>query len=358
LAEAEKYANGVTSERKRLGDLFARYAETTRIEWVMAQEIAGGKFSVLDAVRYFEENELFEQNSSLTEAIKMFLDDKYNDGITPQSWAVLKSTTTRFAKKHPDASLRAITMRDCKNWLYAGGWHTHTRNAYLLALKNFFNWCKFEGLVSVSPCASIRKFRETLTEIEESENRKSILTVDECRLLLDKAVNDPERIKMVPRLALLLFAGLRPVREAAAMTWENNILMDERLVFVAKSRAKDRQDRYIKMSDCLYAWMKFCEELKLPMSIPNWRGHLVKLREDCDLTDCWPKDTTRHTFASYHLVEYGEEATKNAMGHGDFTMLFQNYRKLVKPDEAKEFFKILPDSVNKVLDSPNPNGTY
>jgi integrase len=122
--------------------------------------------------------------------------------------------------------------------------------------------------------------------------------------------------------------------------------MDERLVFVAKSRAKDRQDRYIKMSDCLYVWMKFCEELKLPMSIPNWRKHLVELREDCGLMDCWPKDTTRHTFASYHLVEYGEEATKAAMGHGDFSMLFQNYRKLVKPDEAKEFFKILPASVN------------
>jgi hypothetical protein len=53
----------------------------------------------------------------------------------------------------------------------------------------------------------------------------------------------------------------------------------------------------------------------------------------------------RHSFASYHLALFGAEKTIAAMGHGDYTMLFQHYRALVTKAEAERFFGLISDSV-------------
>lgn len=56
----------------------------------------------------------------------------------------------------------------------------------------------------------------------------------------------------------------------------------------------------------------------------------------------WSQDCLRHTFASHYLPVFGAEKTIAALGHGDYDMLFSHYRKLVKPDEAKAFWKLTP----------------
>jgi integrase len=61
--------------------------------------------------------------------------------------------------------------------------------------------------------------------------------------------------------------------------------------------------------------------------------------------DPWPHNALRHGFASYH---YGKHKNANLlaaeMGHCDTKLIFEEYRSLVKPKDAKAYWEIRPES--------------
>ena len=60
------------------------------------------------------------------------------------------------------------------------------------------------------------------------------------------------------------------------------------------------------------------------------------------ITD-WPDNALRHSFASYHLAHFKDAAALALeMGHTDSGMIFNHYRQLVKPKEARRYWKIKP----------------
>ena len=64
---------------------------------------------------------------------------------------------------------------------------------------------------------------------------------------------------------------------------------------------------------------------------------------DPSLLKPWPQNAARHSFASYGLAAE-QDAPKIALelGHSDTAIVFQHYRQLVKPAEAKMFWSIRP----------------
>ena len=59
----------------------------------------------------------------------------------------------------------------------------------------------------------------------------------------------------------------------------------------------------------------------------------------------WPHNVTRHTWASYHLAQFGSAArTAIQAGHTE-TVLFRHYRELVTPEAAREFWSIRPENL-------------
>jgi integrase len=192
-----------------------------------------------------------------------------------------------------------------------------------------------------NPAARIKKFKSTPEEErrkeEDEENLRTILLTDKVRLLLDTTKRDDPAL--LPYIAILFFAGLRPEREAAGVRWQD-VLFDDGLLHVRSRKAKDRQARYIPMPDNLVAWLKLGGDLPTPNLRPRWE----EARKKCELfgPNAWPHDAARHTFASNYLALHGAQATIEALGHGDYTMLFQHYRSLVKPDDAKGYFELYP----------------
>ena len=57
----------------------------------------------------------------------------------------------------------------------------------------------------------------------------------------------------------------------------------------------------------------------------------------------WPPNALRHSFASYHLAHH-QDAAKTALqlGHTESRTLFAHYRELVKPADAKLYWRIFP----------------
>jgi integrase len=53
----------------------------------------------------------------------------------------------------------------------------------------------------------------------------------------------------------------------------------------------------------------------------------------------------RHSAASYHLAAHRNESLTQAMlGHESGKMLFSNYRELVKPKDAAQYWQIMPSA--------------
>ena len=345
---AEKAASDLERDKRKHGDMFARYPESTRIEWVMAHELAvEGGFSVLDAVKMYTHQDGEANDSGITvgKAVRDFLREK-KATIKERSMRALSSTMERFAEPKWNDPLESVARSDVMDFLSNGAgrdgkpWSARTKNGYLTDLKNFFNWCCFEGHLKESPAARVRKFRASDEELASKEDSKHILTVDEVRQVMSYLQdNCPD---MVARAALLFFAGLRPDREAATITWDE-ILFDEELVWVRGSRAKDRQNRYIKMSDNLNEWLRWGMDNGSELPVTNWDKRWYKMKGDLGLKgEEWPHDATRHSFASYNLALQGEQETQKALGHGTFDMLFQHYRTLVKESEAACYFDVRP----------------
>jgi hypothetical protein len=57
----------------------------------------------------------------------------------------------------------------------------------------------------------------------------------------------------------------------------------------------------------------------------------------------WPNSVLRRSFASYHLARY-QDASRLAldMGHVSPHMIFSNYREIVTPEEAEQYWQIFP----------------
>jgi len=119
--------------------------------------------------------------------------------------------------------------------------------------------------------------------------------------------------------------------------------MEARLIEVTAAKAKTRQRRHVAMSDNLYAWLQTITKRTGPVITAEVR--IDRFAEERAGFEAWPKNALRHSFASYHLAHH-KDAAKTAleMGHNSQKLLFTNYRELVKPSQAAEFWKIAPAS--------------
>ena len=60
----------------------------------------------------------------------------------------------------------------------------------------------------------------------------------------------------------------------------------------------------------------------------------------------YAQNAARHSFASYHVASH-QDGTKTAhmLGHPDPQLLYSNYRKLVRREDATRYWNIVPKSV-------------
>ncbi len=144
-------------------------------------------------------------------------------------------------------------------------------------------------------------------------------------------------------VAIGLFAGLRPA-EIGRLTWDE-IDLEAKLIEVTAKKSKTRKRRHVTISDNLLAWLlkvkNRCGAVAPKGDIDDWLTPLAKTVG----IDPWPHDALRHSFASYHLAYHNNAAlTQAQLGHDNQDMLFRNYRELVKPAQAAEYWKIAPAS--------------
>ena len=160
-----------------------------------------------------------------------------------------------------------------------------------------------------------------------------IMTVGQCAAML-RACRDRAEVRAV---ALLMFGGVRPDApdgELGRLQWED-VHADH--IDIAPEVSKTGTDRHIPITPRLARLLRGhpAEGSVVPA---NWHRRIQTIRRAAGIAG--DQDIARHTFASNYLVAFGEDATKSAMGHtANSATLFRHYRRAVKPDAAKKYFR-------------------
>jgi len=294
---------------------------------------------------------------TLGEAYEQYLTERKALRLSPEHLGGIRTIVGRFVKPRAAQFVTQITRQDIVTFLQP--YADETFNSYRRYLSSFFAWCLSLHFHDENPVATVEAIDRR--RFASHDRPPGVLHYDDCKALLKAALDtDPGVLRY---LAVGLLAGLRPEREAAGLSPAD--ITDK--IHVRAKTAKDRQQRYVEILPALTEW------LALPLPAPeqgprafdypikNLRKRLDAIRVAAGLIkfepdkpkhgrmkrakiieNRWPKDGLRHTFASAYYALYGAEKTIAALGHGDYDMLFQHYRRLMSREEAEKILSITP----------------
>ena len=152
---------------------------------------------------------------------------------------------------------------------------------------------------------------------------------------------------MLPFIAIGLFAGLR-TREIAVLDWKD-VSITEKAITVQAAKTKTRARRIVEMSENLAAWLIPYSAEAGPVTPEKYRTRFEEVRKAAGIVP-WPRNSMRHSAASYHLASHRNEMLTQAMlGHESGKMLIQHYREMVRPQSATAYWQIMPTAAENVI---------
>lgn len=274
----------------------------------------------------------------------------------PRTVYELKNRLAPFVEEFGKIPVASITTPDADAWLTA---HTRkltprTRGAYRRVLHRLFSFAVKRQYREGNPVAAI-------DAPHAGETQPEILTPAQVRKLLDTAAmpglhkDESEqaatiRRALVPWLAIGFFAGLRTA-ELDGLDWRS-IDLKQRTIRVDAATAKKRRTRYVKIEPNLLSWLAPYQQGEGRVFYS--RRALRTVQELAKVSI--PHNGARHSFGSYHLAAF-EDAGRTAaqMGHaGDTATLFNHYRALVRPADARAYWKVrpTPQDTGRVIEFP------
>lgn len=358
---ADTEAETMRGQQKRSGEVWFAMSAERRDEFVrLIQDAERDGFSVRAAIDFYRSRRDIERrNVKLGDAWAKFMQEKEAELISPKSKKALKSNVGRFVKGRELTLLRSITREDLTTYLRRPEWGPRTFNTYLISLSTFFLWCVKVEYIEKAPTETIDPIDEK--RLPDLDVAPVIIGLDQSEALLRATLQtDPGLTRFV---ALCLFAGLRPEREAPKVL-QGDVFNG--FIRVRGLNAKDRQRRDVEVHPTLQAWL----DLGGDVNAKNLRKRFERVREAAGLVRIeratgkgktrrlvdgkfrkkivntgWAQDCLRHTFASnWHAIN-GAERTIKQLGHGDYDMLFGHYLNLLTRDSAEAFWKLTPDYV-------------
>tara|TARA_R100000808_G_scaffold15629_1_gene35970 strand:- start:312 stop:1547 length:1236 start_codon:yes stop_codon:yes gene_type:complete len=352
--DAEVELSRLLQRRREEGNAFATYTDAERFEMVAAFERAKTMHTTLpralDAMLLAEQERARRQEplgrydrkgEEGFGAVQECIEEKIGRNYRKRSIQSLASTLNRFSLAHPNIMVGDLTRQIIFNWLARGkkangeAWKSKTKNGYLTDLATFCSWAVKRGLLVGNPAEDVDDFLMTPEEERELDERVEVIRPDQLATLMRAAFRQDKGVARL--LSIIYFGGLRTEREAGMMEEEHIGAK----IHVPRRLAKDRQERVFTPHPTLAAWLKATGEERLPLS--NQDKRVKAVIKAARLTGKIPRNAGRHSFASYHLVLAGKQATLDVLGHASDQMLFSNYRSVVSVEEAENYFKIRPE---------------
>lgn len=240
-----------------------------------------------------------------------------------------------FVRLYETKNAHEVSKADVQAWLVGNGWSAKTQRGYLGDVRTMFEWGKSEGAISINPAESVRVTkREDAPEI-------GTLNVWQCRRLLRTCLL-PEHRDLLGFVAVGMFAGVR--RAEIERSPVSAIDVRHGTVVVGSGSAKTRTRRVVDLPPVALEWLKIWMEGTPKQIVPkNFVKRWDRARRAAGLVPGWPVNALRHTFASMHYAQHQNETLLRAqLGHESEEILFQSYRALKTPREARLFYATRP----------------
>ena len=264
------------------------------------------------------------QPRTLRQACDELIVAKAAKGVRDRYLVQLRLTMVDLCRRlGADRPIAQIQASDLEGWLLRPEWGTAARRSYLIDARTLWSLAMARGYVHRNPALAVEMPRPELrppaihtpAQVRQVLEAARAIDADVCRLL-----------------AVQYFAGLRPA-EASRIS-DADILPDH--VQVAGHHAKTRQRRLVTIHPALRAWLAIGGHLPVTNRVRRY----YRVRESAGVP--WAHDVTRHSFVTYHLAHW-RSASQTALeaGHTE-VVLFRHYREVVTPDQAAEFWAVLP----------------
>lgn len=344
--EAEAHAGEIKVQHQHAGGEWLALTPAQRNELIQVnQEVLALGTTIRQLVEMYKTDARLKlPQKTVSKEYTDFMEEKERARISNRTKKALKSNVGRFVDKYGTRQLRSIDRADALDFLKPYEKSPRTWNSYLTSLKTFFRYSVTLGHLAQSPLATISKIDER--RMDDLDKEPAILSFDQCKTLL-KATLDNHK-ELAPYVALCLFGGLRPEREAGRIIKQD--INGE--VLVRGLHAKDRQRRHVKIHATLQKWLDLGGDLPAKNLRKRWENVRLKsglVKEVDGKLVGWQQDCLRHTFASAWLAMHGAESTIQQLGHGDYDMLFGHYRTLMTKEAAERIFSLTPDAVLKAI---------
>jgi len=317
-------------------------------EYAEAKKHLGG-FALMEAARFYMRHHGHGiLPKPVTEAVAEMIAAKTQKGVSATYLADLRYRLGTLEKAF-HCNVNAIVPDDLRTFLDGLKLAPRGFNNTLACLRTFFSFTQDRGWLSKEAdlLAGIEKRREKAVPVE-------IFIPTEMSDLLKYCSDD-----LRPCLALAAFAGLR-TEEILRLEWAD-VERRPGFIEIAADKAKTAARRLVPIAANLAQWLivsgggagKIWPHSK-PWFFESVRDTVKAINDERKKRSrkapkfTWKQNALRHSFISYRLAEI-QDTNRVALEAGNSPrMIFQHYRELCTPDEAKTWFSLTPEAAKNV----------
>jgi integrase len=289
----------------------------------------------MDAVHYYiKRNPRNTPRKTVSEVVEELIEQKIKEGKSHLYIKDLKKLRS-FAEAF-SCQISSVMGSGIDLWLASLKVAGRTRNNYRLLIQTLMKFAKARKYVPFD-----HDEMESVSYAAQEEGEIEIFTPSEIADILNRA--EPH---MVPFLAIGAFAGVRHW-EIKRLDWKE-VRIADRLIEIKGKKSKTGSRRLIPMLDNLYQWL-------LPYSKPsgpvctysNMSGEVAYMADKLGVE--WKRNGLRHSFISYRVAQVQNVAQVALEAGNSPSIIFSNYRELVRPVDAQKWFAIVPETPRNVI---------
>jgi integrase len=289
--------------------------------------------NILDAAKFYAAHLASLHNDILiADLATEYLTAKRNAKVSAVYLISVRHRLGRFVDLFGHRTLRTLNVAEIEEWLHGLGLGAVSINNHRTCVGAFLTYAVRRGYLETNPVKAIDKVRTP-------DDPPEVFTPVELARILAAAP-----ATLLPVLVLGAFAGLR-TSEVLRLDW-TEVDLARGFVHVAARKTKSARRRLIKILPNLAAWLEPYAAATGKVYVgSNDRYHAAVAALMATLGLEWRKNALRHSYASYHLAKFEDAAgVALQMGHTSTKLIFENYRELVRPEEAELYWSIIPAS--------------
>jgi len=214
----------------------------------------------------------------------------------------------------------------------------------------FLKYClQVKDWIAVNPIDKVPHYRG----LGHRRGSAPTLTAEQCAEIMKWAEENHEG-KLVPFIALCLFAGIRPDLYEGEISKLNpkSVRLDTGVIHIEPEVSKVRMKRIITIQPNLAAWLRTYPLDRYPIMPVGFRRLRLEFRKQFNLSH----DILRHSFISMYVGKFRSMGDAALQAGNSEAIIRKHYLDLKSPAEAEKFFGILPrsEAASVVLHSACP----